>query len=144
MRTEEVLEPDRVSRGHLEAVLYRLAEGTGERLRRERLLARTLQLELRYADGAEVTGRGRLAEPSSDDLRLYETARGIFARIFTRRVRVRSLAVTVAVTEPEPVQRELFVSDGARERTRRLRDTLDTLRARFPQRVAPAFGKAIA
>ena len=56
MRTEEVLEPDRVSRQRLEASLYRLAEGTGERLRSERLLARSLVLELRYADGAEVTG----------------------------------------------------------------------------------------
>ena len=143
MRTEELLEPDRVSRQRLEAALYRLAEGTGEKLRSEHLLARSLVLELRYADGVEVTGKGRLAEPASDDLRLYETLRGVFARLFTRRVRVRSLAVGVAATEPEPVQRELFVADVAGERTRRLRDTLDSLRARFPRGVAPVFGRGI-
>jgi DNA polymerase-4 len=143
MRTEEVLEPDRVSRQPLEAALYRLSEGTGEKLRSERLLARSLTLELRYADGAEVRGKGRLAEPSSDDLKLYETVRGVFARLFTRRVRVRCLAVSVFATEPEPVQRELFVANIAGERMRHLRDTLDTLRVRFPKGVAPAFGRSV-
>jgi DNA polymerase-4 len=140
---EEILEPDRVSRVRLEAALYRLAERLGERLRAEHLLARAVLVEVRYADGAEVTGAGRLTEPSSDDYLLYEAARGAFARLFTRRVRVRRIALSVRGTEPEPAQCDLFAAAAGEGRTRRLRDALDTLRTRFPDRVAPAFGRAL-
>lgn len=141
---EELLEPDRVSRLRLEAALYRLAERMGGKLREERLLARAVVVELRYADGAEAAGTARLASSSSDDSLLYDAAQGAFARLFTRRVRVRRLALSVRGTEPEPLQLDLFAASVAGGRTRRLHDALDTLRARFPGRAAPAFGRALA
>jgi DNA polymerase-4 len=143
LRFEELLEPDRVSRARLESALYRLAERTGGKLREEHLLARAVMVEVRYADGAGVTGTGRLGDPSSDDLRLFETASGVFRRLYSRRVRVRSLAVSVRGSEPEPVQFDLFTAAARGGRTRRLQGALDELRARFPGRTAPAFGRAL-
>ena len=132
-----------MSRARLEAALYRLAERTGGKLREERLLARSLAIEVRYADGAEVTGTGRLGDPSSDDLRLFGAALGVFRRLYARRVRVRHLALSVRGTEPEPVQFDLFTATARGGRTRRLHDALDQLRARFPGKAAPAFGRAL-
>ena len=143
LRFDELMEPDRVNRARLEAVLYRLAERMGGKLREEHLLARAIAVEVRYADGAEVVGTGRLDDPSSDDLALYEAVRMVFRRLYVRRVRVRCLALSVRGSEPEPVQLDLFTLAARGGRTRRLRDALDQLRARFPDRIAPAFGRAL-
>jgi len=142
---EEVLEPDRVRRDLLESVLYRLAERLGERLRAERVRAGSVALEIRYADGMRAGGTAKSAPPASDDLLLFKTARGVLARIFTRRVRVRRILLSARRLEPEPVQLEMFVEgDGVRvERMRRLHGALDRLRSCFPAGVAPAFGRAI-
>jgi DNA polymerase-4 len=142
---EEVLEPDRVRRELLESVLYRLAERLGERLRAERSRAGSVALEIRHADGIRAVGAARPGEPTSDDLLLFEAARGTLARIFTRRVRVRRVVLSARRLEPEPVQLELFGDHGAAraERMERLYGALDRLRSTFPAGVAPAFGRAI-
>lgn len=99
----------------------------------------------RVCDTGRAGGAGRPGTPTSDDLLLFEAARGALARIFTRRVRVRRIFLSARRLEPEPVQLEMFVGrDGVRtERMRRLRGTLDRLRSRFPAGVAPAFGRAV-
>jgi DNA polymerase IV len=165
---EEILEPDRVEYRFLEGALYRLAERLGEKLRAERSLAGAVSLEVRYADGLAAKGTGRPGaqaagggEPGapgvsaapeaavssvSDDLSIYEAAREIFARAYARRVRVRSLVLSAGRIEPAPLQLELFAGDreAAVERRGKLYAALDRLRAAYPGRAAPAFGKALA
>jgi DNA polymerase-4 len=163
---EEILEPDRVEYRFLEGVLYRLAERLGEKLRAERSLAGAVGLEIRYADGMAAKGTGRPGSPAvggvreseapdtldgpgapiSDDLSIYEAAREIFARAYTRRVRVRSLVLSAGRIEPVPLQLELFAGEraAAAERRGKLCAALDRLRATYPGRAAPAFGRALA
>jgi len=143
---EEILEPDRVDSRFLEGALYRLAERLGERLRAERSLAGGVSLEIRYADGLAAKGMGRPEATAADDASLYEAARRTFARLYVRRVRVRSLALTAQRIEPAPLQIELFRGEreAAAERRSVLYAALDRLRAAYPGRVAPAFGKALA
>jgi DNA polymerase-4 len=142
---EEILQPDRVRRGILEAVLYRLAERLGESLRGERARAGSVRLEIRYADGLANAGAARLRCATSDDSFIFGAAVKTFGRIFTRRVRVRRLILSARRVEPEPLQLDLFPGRDARtrEKTHRLHATLDRLRAAFPHGVAPAFGKAL-
>ncbi|MFA4841625.1 MAG: hypothetical protein WC580_07950 [Agrococcus sp.] len=164
---EEILDPDRVEYRFLEGVLYRLAERLGEKLRAERSLAGAVGLEVRYADGLAAKGTGRpgtwgadgadsgggRAEapaasdaPASDDLSIYEAAREIFARVYARRVRVRSLVLSAGRITPAPLQLELFAGDreAAVERRGKLYAALDRLRAAYPGRAAPAFGRVLA
>jgi len=164
---EEILEPDRVEYRFLEGVLYRLAERLGEKLRAERSLAGAVSLEVRYVDGLAAKGTGRpgtqaagggsggsgsldaSAAPEtsvSDDLSIYEAAREIFARAYARRVRVRSLVLSAGRIVPAPLQIELFTGDreAAVERRGKLYAALDRLRAAYPGRAAPAFGRALA
>jgi DNA polymerase-4 len=153
---EEILEPDRVEYRFLEGVLYRLAERLGERLRAERSLAGAVGLEVRYADGIAAKGTGRPESPAvggvrgaeapvSDDLSIYEAACEIFARAYTRRVRVRSLILTGRRIEPAPLQYELFAGEqeAAAERRGKLSAALDRLRSAYPGRIAPALGRAL-
>jgi DNA polymerase-4 len=142
---EEILEPDRLARGLLEGALYRLAERLGEKLRAERSLAGAVTLEIRYADGMIASGMGKPETPASDDLSLFEAAREVLARIYTRRVRVRSVVLAAGRLEPAPIQYELFAGEreAAAERRHRLYAALDRLRGVYPGRVAPAFGRAI-
>lgn len=157
---EEILEPDRVDYRFLEGVLYRLAERLGEKLRAERSLALAVSLEVRYADGLAAKGTGRPGAPGaggaeapaapgasvSDDLSIYEAAREVFARVYARRVRVRSLVLSAGRIVPAPLQIELFAGEreAAVERRGKLYAALDRLRAAYPGRAAPAFGRALA
>lgn len=143
---EEILEPDRVECRFLEGVLYRLAERLGEKLRAERSLAGALDLEVRYADGMAVRGAGRPEAPASDDFSLFGAAKEIFTRLYTRRVRVRSLILSGRRTEPAPLQYELFTGEreAAAEKTRKLYTALDCLRSAYPGRIPPAFGRTFA
>ncbi len=158
---EEILEPDRVDRRFLEGALYRLAERLGGKLRAERSLAGAVGLEVRYADGLAVKGMGTPGAASAggdagaapdapeasvaDDRAIYEAARGIFARVYARRVRVRSLVLSAGRITPAPLQLELFAGEreAAAERRGRLYAALDRLRAAHPGRAAPAFGRAL-
>lgn len=143
---EEVLEPDRVDSRFLEGALYRLAERLGEKLRDEHSLAGAVTLEIRYADGMAARGIGKSESPVSNDLFLFEAAREVFARVYVRRVRVRSLVLAARQIEPAPVQYELFAGEDeiAAERKRNLYAALDRLRGVHPGRAAPAFGRALA
>ena len=143
---EEILEPDRVERRVLEGALYRLAERLGEKLRAERSLAGAFGLEVRYADGMAVRGRGSPDAPTADDLSLFETAREVFARLYTRRVRVRGLVLSGRRVEPAPLQYELFADEheAAAERRNGLCAALDRLRSAYPGRIAPAVGRVLA
>jgi DNA polymerase-4 len=145
-RVERLLEPDLVDRRLLESFISMMAEGLGEKLRAGRSLAGSLLLELRYADGMTVSGRGRMAVPSSDDGALFDAAGGIFDRLFSRRVRVRSLELAAGSMEPEPLQLGLFADDVslAADKTRRLRSALDRLRSALPEGVAPVSGRSFA
>jgi hypothetical protein len=89
---------------------------------------------------------GRPKSPVSSDLLLFEAAREVFARVYVRRVRVRSLVVAARQLAPAPVQYELFAGQDeiAAERKRNLYAALDRLRGAHPGRAAPAFGRALA
>ena len=105
---KKVLEPDAVDRRLLESYIYVLAEELGGKLRAERSLARSLRLELRYADEVTAHGQMRPAAPTSDDAILFDSAGMLFDRLFGRRVRVRGVSLSALSVEPEPLQFDLF------------------------------------
>ncbi len=144
-RVEELFQPDLVDKEPILASIYRMSERLGERLRCERLLAGSIRIEIRHADSASFSGSRRLPVPTSDDRDLFDSAGVLFERLFTRRVRLRAAAISVPETDPEPLQASLFDTERAApaERRKRLYGALDGLRARFPDGVAPAFGRAI-
>jgi ribosomal protein S12 methylthiotransferase accessory factor YcaO len=82
---------------------------------------------------------------TNDDAAIYSAAAEAFERLFTRRVRVRKLALSAAATSPAPLQIGLFHEAGGdtREKARRVQAALDGLRRKYPAGIAPAFGRAV-
>ncbi len=143
-RAEQLLQPDLTDTGAIMAALYRLSERLGESLRSERSLARSVRVDIRYADSVVASGVRRLEGETSDDLRVFDSARAIFDRLFVRRVRLRWVSIAVPGYGPEPLQIGLFYERSTvTEKRRKILSVLDTLRGSFPEGVAPVFGRAI-
>jgi len=121
-----------LDRAQIESTLLRLAEGVGRRLRKHELRGRTVELQLRVAPFETRTRQRTLAEPTSDDLAIFETARALLrdalaADLEAGRVSpVRLVGVTMSGLVGGE-QLDLFT--GAR--MSRLNVALDAVRSRF-------------
>ena len=121
-----------LDRAQLESTLLRLSEGVGRRLRKHELRGRTVTLQLRVAPFETRTRQRTFTEPTSDDLRIFETARALLRdalagdRDAGRVSPVRLVGVTVSgLVRGE--QLDLFT--GAR--VSRLNAALDAVRSKF-------------
>ena len=123
---------DTLDRAQLENTLLRLSEGVGRRLRKHELRGRTVTLQLRVAPFETRTRQRTLAEPTADDLRIYETARSLLREALAadrdagRVSPVRLVGVTASGLVGGE-QLDLFT--GAR--VSRLNAAMDAVRARF-------------
>jgi len=121
-----------LDRAQIESTLLRLAEGVGRRLRKHVLRGRTVELQLRVAPFETRTRQRTLAEPTSDDLAIFETARALLRdalaadRDAGRVSPVRLIGVTMSGLVGGE-QLDLFT--GAR--MSRLNAALDAVRTRF-------------
>lgn len=80
----------------------------GRQLRASRRVAARLRLTLRYADARGAAGSRRLEPPADLDLTLHRNARDLLDRLFTRRVRIRSLTLVLDHLVAAPRQLRLF------------------------------------
>ncbi|HEY8731830.1 MAG TPA: DNA polymerase IV [Candidatus Limnocylindria bacterium] len=123
---------DTLDRSQIESTLLRLAEGVGVRLRKHALRGRTVTLQLRVAPFETRTRQRTLGEPTSDDLKIYETARTLLRdalaadRDAGRVSPVRLVAVTVSGMVGGE---QLGLFTGAR--VSRLNAALDAVRSKF-------------
>jgi DNA polymerase-4 len=116
----------------LEAMLLRLAEGVGRRLREQDLRGRTVTMQLRVAPFETRTRQRTLAEPTDDDLAIFRTARQLLRDALSadrqggRISPVRLVGVSVSGIE---AGRQLGLFDHVR--VSRLNAALDAVRERF-------------
>ncbi len=92
----------------LEMTLCRLAEGVGYGIRRLRMTAGTVSIKLRYSDFQTIS-RSRTIPPTDDDVEIFQTARALFKKAFSRRVRIRILGVKLSHLATRNPQGSLFV-----------------------------------
>ena len=90
---EHTFMEDTADAEQLEATLARLCEQVGRRVREHRLLARTLQLKLRYKDFTTITRAHSLARATGLDTELFEEIRELFRRNWKPGQAVRLLGV---------------------------------------------------
>ena len=102
------------------------------RLRRQGLVARTVNLKVRAPDFTTWTRSKTLTEPTDLAGPIVATARELFPKVPLGRKGVRLLGVGVSgIVKPERAgQAELF-PDPTRERARKLARAADTIRSRF-------------
>ncbi|MEM7205159.1 MAG: DNA polymerase IV [Planctomycetota bacterium] len=112
------------------AVLLRLSEGVGRRLRAEKLRAGVVRIKVRFPPFVTRTRQVKLPAPSDQDLVLHEAAVHLFdALIADREPMIRLLGVGAAelVEHGRPVQLGLFGAPQAG----RVDAAVDAIRARF-------------
>ncbi|MCA9319902.1 MAG: DNA polymerase IV, partial [Planctomycetes bacterium] len=130
---ESTFADDLVAATDCHRVLLRHAEGVGRRLRRAKLVAKTVRLKFRYPDFETHTRQVRLEMPTQDDLVIYGEARRLFDAARPGRRPMRLLGVSAADLEAEGSCRQLGLFDDpeAAGKSQRVLETMDRIRDRF-------------
>jgi DNA polymerase-4 len=115
-----------VIRGGLEY----LAENAGLDMRRDRLGAALVGLRVVYADGVEAGGEERGKRLFVLDRDIGAGAERLYRRIVTRRIRIRSMVLTLGGLKPLGWEPDLFVPEGE-EKLRRVQEAADRVRGRY-------------
>ena len=126
---ETTVEEGTIDLDFLAALVEYLAERIGSTLRAQSRQARTLALRLRYTDFYSAARSAPLAPPANDEKRLLAAALALLKALFTRRVALRFVGLSVTNLEPERRQNELF--DGRANRRWYLNRGVDAVRGRF-------------
>jgi len=128
-RVSHTLATDTNDLGILHALLRRLTETQGLRLRRRGLAARRMVVEVEYADSTG-SSRGIPLPAAALDHELWEGARKALALAMTRRIAVRTMTVTVDRLFEARAQLDLFEApaDHAASRAEALQRAIDQVR----------------
>lgn len=116
---ETTFDKDLVSKPKIEAILFELVSEACQLLRNENWQTSTVSIKLRYTDFVTLT-RAKTIEPTDDDKVVYEIAKDLFAKSFTRRVGIRLIGIHLSKLNHYTEQCILF-EDNETIRKRMLR-----------------------
>jgi DNA polymerase-4 len=117
--------------GEMEGMLYYLLERAVRHARGQSLSARTVRVWIDYVDSGREASARTLNGPTDQDAVLFDRARRIFERLFTRREALRRIGVALSNFRADVAgQNELFEAGADVERDRLYR-SLDHVRSRF-------------
>lgn len=139
------IEPDEVDDRRLLGRLYGLLEELCRELRARRRLCGRLTLSLLSSDRQEATRQQQVSPPTQWEQDLHPLLEALFLRLFTRRVRLRSLRLRSDCLPLPDEQLTLFGDGPGRQphlRRQGLMLALDRLRAKFGA-TAVRFGRTI-
>jgi DNA polymerase-4 len=126
---ETTIEGGTIDIEFLGSLIEYLSERIGSTLREYGRQARTIGLRIRYVDNFSAHQTIRIARPTNDERELLAEAKDLFAKLFTRRVAVRLVGVSVTNLETDRRQHELF--DTGANRRWYLNRGLDSVRGRY-------------
>ena len=138
---ETTIEGGTIDTEFLGGLIEYLSERIGSTLREYGKQARTIGLRIRYIDQFSAHQAVRLNKPTNDERELLVAAKELFAKLFTRRVAVRLVGVSVTNLEADRRQNELF--DTSANRRWYLNREMDRVRGRFGWN-AVFYGKGLA
>ena len=122
---EDTADPER-----LEAMLLRLSEMVGRRLREHKLFARTVQLKLRYSDFSTITRAHSLDHGTQLDNEIFREIRALFRQNRKNEAKIRLLGVHASGLESDEGQLNLLGEENTK-RWRNALQTVDQIRERF-------------
>ena len=126
---ETTIEGGTIDTEFLGALIEYLSERIGSTLREYGKQARTIGLRICYVDHFSAHQTVRLTKPTNDERELLAAAKDLFSKLFTRRVAVRLVGVSVHNLETDKRQHELF--DTNANRRWYLNRGLDSVRGRY-------------
>jgi DNA polymerase-4 len=126
---EHTFDVDTADAEALDAMLARLCEMVGRRLREHDLHARTVSIKYRYSDFSTFTRAHTLDHRTQLDIQLLDCARGLFERAWTGKP-IRLIGVNASSLESTQGQLDLLEGEKA-ERWRNALGAMDRIRDRF-------------
>jgi DNA polymerase IV len=126
---ETTIEGGTIDTEFLGGLIEYLSERIGSTLREYGKQARTIGLRIRYVDHFSAHQTVRLSKPTNDERELLVAAKDLFGSLFTRRVAVRLVGVSVTNLEADRRQNELF--DTSANRRWYLNREMDRVRGRY-------------
>ena len=106
---ETTFEKDVSERSELEAILKKLSERIGTRLRKSGLRARRASIKLRYGDFTTITRQRKFPAPGDGDLQIYDTAHALLTAAMRQRYDpIRMLGVSVTGLGEQAAQLSLL------------------------------------
>ncbi len=127
---ERTFQSDSLDIGFLSGELFKLAEKVGKDLRKDKTLAKTITLKLRYSDFKTVTRSQTLPEPTDRDHIIYHIARTHMLKLLKRRVRVRLLGVQASKLVNKNYQLSLL-NGGKSEKYKAYYEAVDGIRKKY-------------
>lgn len=116
----------------LESVVLALTEQVTYRLRRENLIASTVNVQLRTKDFFDFSHQGKLFTPTSNTKEIYDKAKSLFNEMYKKNTLIRLIGVRVDnLTEKGKGQISLFDNNKHDERQGKIDETLDILKDKF-------------
>ena len=128
---ETTLETDSADPLFLESTLSYLTEKAAGQLREKKLFARTVTLKLRYSDFKTVTRSKTLEMPTAEDHTLFATSKGLFRKLFMRRVRVRLVGIAFTSLTATPYRQEDLFDIKGRQCWDDLYQGIDRIRHKY-------------
>jgi DNA polymerase IV len=126
---ETTIEGGTIDTQFLGGLLEYLSERIGKTLREYGNQARTLGLRLRYVDQYSAHQAVRLTRTTNDERELLVAAKDLLTKLFTRRVAIRLIGVSVTNLDADRRQNELFDTDANRRWY--LNREMDRVRGRY-------------
>lgn len=125
---ETTLYEDTMNQNLIYALLYYLTERACSTLRKERRLARTLTVKVRFSDFKTISRRSTMPAGNAQQV-MFETGARILAEILKEKKRIRLIGVALSGFEYDGLRSSLFML--REERLNRLNGALDRVRGKF-------------
>ncbi|HEX7621479.1 MAG TPA: DNA polymerase IV [Anaerolineales bacterium] len=112
--------------------LRELSAQVGRRLRQAGIAGATIRIKLRWPDFTTLTRQVTMSQPTDQDEEIYRLALDLLGKVRPKGKAVRLIGVGVSGLGA-PL-RQLGLWDAESEKSRRLQEALDTVRARFGEK----------
>jgi DNA polymerase-4 len=113
----------------LAGTLRELSAEVGRRLRQANIAGTTVKIKLRWPDFTTLTRQVTMAQPTDQDEEIYRLALDLLGKVRAKGKAVRLIGVGVSGLGAPLRQLELWGADS--EKSRRLQEALDTVRAKY-------------
>jgi len=115
----------------IERVLLILTEQVTYRLRKEKLLARVINVQLRTKDFVDFSHQKKLESPISNTKEIYFVAKELLNEMFNRGMSIRLIGVrTDSLIQKNELQLSLFNNSNS-EKQDKLDKTIDEIKGRY-------------
>ena len=116
----------------LEEIVLAISEQVAYRLRKEELLANTVNVQLRTKDFIDTSHQGKMKEATNSTKEIYSKAKELLNEMYRKGQAIRLVGVRVDnLTEKEEKQISLFEKDRNNEKQERLDKVIDDLKDKY-------------